>query len=179
MRVFRVDNDVNHYQYFLPEKEEDALALCMDCTPRAGAWSPPNVYIYRPKHKRGDFYQFANAALITSPRATEMLHTHLVEAGELLPVPYEGQVFTLLNVLACADCLDRERSIPRPGSYESFVFRPDAVAQLQSTVFKIPETCRADLLVVEGLRAPEAEFRAVVEATGLRGLVFELLWERA
>ena len=179
MRVFSVRNDVNRYQYFLSKDEEDALALSTACTPRAASWKPPPVYIYKPKHTRGDFYQFGVATLICSPRATDALHAHLAEAGELLPLPYEGQVFTVLNVLTCADCLDHERSIPRPGSYKSYVFRPDALATLSSTLFKIPETCRGDLLLVEGLRAPEAEFRAVVEAAGLRGLVFEQLWEKA
>ncbi|MGE5265211.1 MAG: hypothetical protein ACM3S0_17670 [Acidobacteriota bacterium] len=73
MRVYRLRNDGNQYQYFLPENEEDWAKLEMDCVPLADSWSPPPVYIYEPRHKRGDFYNFGTVFLITDPYATEVL----------------------------------------------------------------------------------------------------------
>lgn len=176
MKVYRIRPDVNRYQYFLVEREEDVETLWMDCTSKAAQWVPPPVYVYEPKHKVGDFYNFGIAGLITSPRATDALRPHLEAAGELLPLPYQGEEFTVLNVLQCIDCLDQERSEERPGYYTKYVFHPDKLAQVPSTLFKIPQTHRGEILVVEGLRAPHEEFRYAVERAGLKGLLFTERW---
>jgi hypothetical protein len=55
-----------------------------------------------------------------------------------------------------------------------YSFHPDRFSE--SPLFKIPETCRAQILLVEGFRDPEEEFRYVVEQTGLKGLVVQELW---
>jgi len=47
---------------------------------------------------------------------------------------------------------------------------------VQSTIFKIPQTRQSEVLVVEGLKAPEEEFRYTVEKSGLKGLLFTELW---
>jgi hypothetical protein len=181
MRVYSIENDVSHYQYFLPAREDEGLPLRMDCTPKAEVWSPPPVFIYRPTLKGGDFYQFHTDLLITSPRATDVLLTHLEMAGELLPLPHQGVEYTILNVLECINCLDQEatewRLAPRTGeriSPKKYVFHSDRFSE--SMLFKIPETRRGEILVVEGLHDPEEEFRFVVEHAGLKGLLFEELW---
>jgi hypothetical protein len=182
MKVYRLRSDVNHYRYFLPEREEDALALEMDCTPKEETWVPPPVFIYEPMLKAGDFYQFEGSKLITTLRATEVLEEFLEMAGELLPLPYGGEVYTVLNVLECINCLDHERTQWRLGpdtgeklGPRQYAFHPDRFSE--SPLFKIPETCRSQILLVEGLRDPEEEFRYVVENAGLNGLVFEELWD--
>ncbi len=131
MKVYRIRPDVNRYQYFLLAREEDLSKLGMECVPRAADWTPPPVYVYEPKHAVGDFYNFGAAALITSPRATEVLRTHLEQAGELLPLPYQGEDFTVLNILACVDCLDCAASVKKPGLYETYVFHPEKLARVQ------------------------------------------------
>ncbi len=176
MRVYRIENDVNHFQYFLPQQSEDVFTLLMDCTPKASIWTSPSVYIYKPRHKAGDFYNFDWNTLITSPRATTTLYSHLIEAGELLPLFYRDDQFTVLNVLQCVDCLDHSLSEKQPGHYIKYVFQSDQLAQVSSTIFKIPQTRQSEVLVVEGLRAPEEEFRYTVEMAGLKGLVFTELW---
>jgi hypothetical protein len=176
MRVYRIENDVNHFQYFLPQKSEDVFTLLMDCTSKATNWISPPVYIYKPRHKAGDFYNFDWNSVITSPRATAALHSHLIEAGELLPLFYQDDQFAVLNVLQCVDCLDHSLSERQPGHYTKYVFRSNQLAQVQSTIFKIPQTRQSEVLVVEGLKAPEEEFRYTVEKSGLKGLLFTELW---
>ncbi len=180
MRVYRVNSDVNRYQYFLPEHEEDALQLMTDCTPMSTVWSPPPVFVFKPLHEAGDFYQFSAGSLITSPRATEVLRTYLEMAGELLPLPFAGQTYTLLNVTECINCLDHERSewvCAEDGTClypDRYVFHRNRFSE--SPIFKVPETRGGEILVAEGLHDPEDEFRYEVVRAGLKGLIFTELW---
>jgi hypothetical protein len=179
MKVYRIENDVARYQYFLTKHEADLFGLHTDCQPKGDTWRPPEVFIYKPLAKAGDFYQFGGAGLITSPRATESLRTFLDMAGELLPLPYQGQEYTLLNVTECINCLDQERTTWLKDVHGNrvsplqYVFHPDRFAS--SRLFKIPETYRGETLVVE-YGYDDEEFRFVVEQAGLQGLLFRELW---
>ena len=55
MRVFRIQNDVNRYQFFLGRTDADYEILQMDGTPKLESWKAPEVIVYKPKHQRGDF----------------------------------------------------------------------------------------------------------------------------
>lgn len=182
MRVYRLRFDVNNYQYFLPEREEDWPTLYMDCSPRSNNWKPIPVYIYQPKLKRGNFYSYTSGALITDPYATNILRTHFEKAGELLSLPYEEEVFTVLNVTECINCLDQDRTEWVYGKttgerikIKSYQFHLDRFSEFN--IFKIPETCKAEILVVEGLKNPEDEFKYEVKSSGLQGLIFDMIWE--
>jgi len=176
VRIYSVRNEANHYQYFLTRDDQDAPDLIMDATPRLDRWKPPSVYIHKPKHRMGDFYQFYVGSLITTARATEILRKQLERAGELLPLPYGGQVFTLLNTLCIVDCLDTQQSVKGFGYYKKYVFKPDDLVGTRSLLFKIPQEPRGDLLLVEGLRPVDQEFRAIVREASLERLIFTELW---
>jgi hypothetical protein len=182
IRVFRVKNDVDNFQYFLTENESDAPKLMMDGTPKSNIWSPPPVYLFQPKLQKGDFFNFYLDILISSPRATELLHNLFVEAGELLPLPYNDEVFTLLNVTECINCLDQSNTKWIVNETTNvrvmighYAFHTNRFSE--SCLFKIPETSKGEILVVEGLRDPKDEFRYKVDKLGLKGLKFQLLWE--
>lgn len=179
MKVYRLRNDVNHYQYFLPEEDYDPLSLLMDCSPRLETWVPPGVFIYEPLHKPGAMYNFGASAPIFSPHATEILRDFLEMAGELLPLPYEGEIYTLLNVTECINCLDQKRSEwhynssgERFGGPKRYVFYPTRFSE--SLIFKIPETHRGEVLLLD--REDGEGFLDVVQAHGLEGFGLDLLW---
>jgi hypothetical protein len=179
VKVFRIGMDVNHYQYFLEEREDGKFLLHTDATPRKDGWVPPPVFIFKPKHKAGDFYQFGYYALIANSRANDTLRGFFERAGELLPLPFEGAEYTLLNVLHVVDCLDVERTPELVREGDRYALRPDSIERLRQTtsvLFKIPETARSEILLVEGLLDPAQEFRAVVERAGLKGLLFYEVW---
>jgi hypothetical protein len=179
MKVYRLVNDVNHYQYFLPEQEADGPKLWTKCEPMIDTWQPPPVYIYRPKYKPGDLYNFVSGSPIFSPRATELLRTHLEMAGELLELPYMGQSYCLLNVLECINCLDEVRTTwgqykngvrkPLP---EKYVFHRNRFSE--SCLFKIPETHLVDVLVVD--REDGEGFIDALLEHRISGYELELLW---
>jgi hypothetical protein len=179
--VYRVKNDVDYFQYFLTKKKEEYHRLIMDGTPKSKNWSPPLVYIYRPKHQKGDFYNTSSGSLISRPKATEILRPQFESAGELLPLPYRKEIYTILNVTTCIDCLDKEKtewvhakSTNTRLMIEKYAFHND---RFTSIIFKIPETCMSEVLVVEGLKDTKDEFRHIVEANRLLGLIFEKIWE--
>ena len=181
MKVFRILPDGNNYQYFLTEKEEDGRKLITNCQPRLATWNPPTVYVYEPLHRKGDFFQFSRSVLISNTRATEALRSFYEMAGELLPLPYHGEVYTLLNVTECINCLDEEKS--EWEYYEGtevkhllkrYVFHPNRFSA--SALFKIPQTYGIELYAVEGSGEVEEEFREVVKKNHLQGLIFQELW---
>lgn len=182
IKVYRIKCDVNQYQYFLPEWEEDESKLWADCNPKINNWSPPSVFVYKPLYKKGDFYNFNSNVLITSPKATQALYSYLAMAGELLPIPYSGEIFTLLNVTECVNCLCQQKTdwvrSKETGDnlwIKNYVFHTDRFPE--SSIFKIPETCKSEILVADGLKDPRDEFRYTYETAGLQGLIFEEIWK--
>ncbi len=179
-KVYRIVTDVNHYQYFFAEHEEEEVKLLTDCIPRATTWEPPSVYVYNPRHKAGDFYSFHGCSLITNPRATAVLASFLEMAGELLPLPYNGQEYSLLNITECINCRDRERTTwlkDETGANVlpvQYVFHRNRFAE--SRLFKIPETYGGEILVVDLDQDPDEEFKSAVELAELEGLCFHELW---
>jgi hypothetical protein len=91
-------------------------------------------------------------------------------------------MFTILNVTECIDCLDHEKVVWKydkltksPIIIEKYAFHNNRFTE--SCIFKIPETSSGEVLLVEGLRDQQSEFRKVLENYDLKGLTFELLWE--
>lgn len=180
MKVYRINNDVNHYQYFLPEHKANALRLVLNCELLADSWMPHEVYIYEPKLKAGDLFNFSTGTLIFSPSATEKLQTFLEMAGELLPLPYKDEVYTVLNVTECINCLDPEKSkwlISQEtgewfGTIVKYVFHPNRFSE--SCIFKIPETSIVETLIVD-FEDGEGFIDALKEHD-IKGYLLTLLW---
>ena len=182
MKVFRVSTDVNRFQYFLPERKRDHDLLNFDGSVRYDSWHPPKVRIYKPTHERGDFFNFDSSALIASKHATEVLLEFFEASGELLPLPFGKETFTVVNITECVNCLNRDATHwwfvdedtgerYRP---EKYVFNTDLLPE--AGLFKIPETVMSEVLIIEGLKEPHEEFRFLVKKHNLKGLVFEELW---
>jgi hypothetical protein len=183
MKVFRIRLNSNIYQSFLPTETKvwETDLLKMDCQPKLPAWKPPEVYIQNPKRKPGSFFHLCSGAFVVDSPTCEKLRTMLEMAGELLPLPHQGALFHLVNVLECVNCLDEQntkwaygkRTNARIG-IEQYQFHANRFSE--STLFKIPETAMAEVLTVSGLKDPEDEFKSVVEREGLEGIIFEEVW---
>jgi len=185
MRVYKIELDVNQCQYFLVEDKSlfRSELLKFDGTKMGAAWRPPAVYSYQPQLKACDFWSFQLlAAFATPPRVTKDLELFLSIAGELLPLPYKGEQFSVLNVTECVNCLDEQRSewvygkkTGKPIRIAKYAFHRDRMPE--SSIFKIPQTARADILCYEGLKDPVDEFKPTVEKRGLTGIKFRELWQ--
>lgn len=179
MRVFSVKHDPN-YQYFFPIDGHFRVFAELDGNFREDDWSPPRVHVPEPQLVHGNFYNFSNGFLIIDPPATEILHGLLTVAGELLPLPYHADVYRVLNVTECADCLDHDQTVWSPVSKTEplqiirYVFRPGLVPM--SPIFKIPEEATTSIFVSEGMTEEQFEFREILRREQLKGLTFTEVW---
>ncbi len=179
MTIYRVRCDLNNYQSLEIADRKIALSrkYYFDCQRSEPDWNPPEVYNPHPKLKRGSFFGFrgSRGGFICDERTrdNDEMAEILEMSGELLPLPYEGETFYVINVLECKNCLDRERSNfdPYPQKYTFHKHRiPD------TPLFKIPETSMVEVLCVENGPDPEYEFKRRYERLDLTGLYFEKLW---
>lgn len=99
-----------------------------------------------------------------------------------MPLSYNGEIYTVLNVTECINCLDQQNTEWVLGKdtetnllIKRYVFHNNRFSE--SDIFKIPETCKSEILVVEGRKDPRDEFMYAVESADLKGLLFEQIWE--
>jgi hypothetical protein len=181
MKIYRVRPDVNNYQYFL--LEDDNLVgtemLDFDGTAKGDEWVAPAVYIYKPKLKKGNFPDlWSTATIVVDEVALKQMRGLLEMSGELLPLPHKDNLYHVLNVTGCFNILDEDHTQWRDekGSKPIKRYAFHAKRLTETPLFKIPETCKYEILTCEGLTDPEFEFKGRVEQLGLKGLVFEELW---
>jgi hypothetical protein len=167
MKVFEVIPDSNHYQSLLPEDRQiwSRKELDFDGTPRAAVWKPPPVFCLYPKLKKGDFLSLGAGRIVTTPQATEKVRTFFEMAGEILPLPYEGEEYSVLNITECINCLDADRSewlVTATGVralLKTPVFYPDRFTE--SSIFLIPEKCRGFWFTWNILATPKRSSKLV------------------
>lgn len=184
MKIYRVIEDVNSYQGFGIDDESvwQSNLLTFDCSPKVTTWMPPTVHIHSPKLKIGSFIYLCPGALVLNAEATDTLRDLLEMSGELLPLHFKNETYHVLNVIECANVLDDDATKWVYGAstgakigIQTYAFHANRL--LESPLFKIPETCKAEILTVEGANDPEYEFKGRVERLGLKGLRFEQIWE--
>jgi hypothetical protein len=121
---------------------------------------------------------FFYAVLGVDEVALRALRGLLERSGELLPLPHEDKLYHVVNVTECINVLDtrRTRWLYEKGRppIDQYIFHRKRLTQ--TPLFKIPETCRTEILTCEGIDDPEHEFKGRVEQLGLKGLIFEELW---
>ena|SRR5215218_5233707 len=182
MKVFKVDFDVDRFQSLATQEDGYWVELeqPFECKPMLDKWKPPKMYLDNPAAPAPDlWYVGIEATVAATAKAFEHVQTQFEMAGECLPLPAEGQQFTLLNVTECVNCLDHERSKFLAGRSGrklmplKFAFHKNRFEE--SSIFKIPEM-RSIILCLERDGDPELELKAAVEEHDLKGLTFEQLW---
>jgi hypothetical protein len=181
MKIYRVRPDVNNYQFFV--LEDDNLVgtemLNFDGTPKADRWVVPAVYIYAPKLKKGNFPAlWSTTTIVVDQVALKQLRGLLEMSGELLPLAHKDNLYHVLNVTGCFNILDEHHTEWRyeKGSLPIGHYAFHAKRMTETPLFRIPETCGYEILTCEGLTDSEHEFKGRVEQLGLKGLIFEELW---
>ena len=105
-----------------------------------------------------------------------MLEMFAEMAGQLLPLPFNGETLMALNILVCLDCLDNDASEwkqMRTTGNRLIVtpcIRSDRLTT--STLFKSAHNA-CEIYCWENEADPEYEFKACVEANGITGLFFK------
>jgi hypothetical protein len=198
MNVFRLEPDYNYARFYTwdpnGDKRQDLYSsglVGIGGSRKADSWKPLNLYPDQSKQDRGNFIYLLSCNFAIDERALAICRPLLEPCCEFLPLaPYEGQVFFLLNVLECVDCLDKRATtwVPvrpdtrsgerpegtRPISIDEYSF--DRGRLPTSSLFRIPEERSVGELTVSGLVPIDEEFKSVVEREGLTGLRFEEIW---
>lgn len=160
---------------------QEAGTLVFDCTLSEAERVPLSALIGEPALPPGDLCYVEHGAIAVAPYAYAIVGPFFEMAGEGLPLIVLGVEYILLNVLECVNCLDRARS--QGGSEQGrdgaahlsrYVFHDKRFSE--SSVFKIPETCEGEVLVLDRYGDPETDFNAAVEEFRLSGIAFEEIW---
>ena len=183
MEIYRVKTD-SAYQSFLPEDEsvwgEDTLI--MDCQAKSSDWPSLGVYVFNPKKERGDISHLGPGGFLINSRAYEALRSPIEMAAEALPVRHGKEMLYLINVLECANCINKDGSSFYKNKIgediehmiKSYDFHSRRLPQ--SSLLKIPETSRGEILCLTEMVDPEDDFKEIVRSKKLTGLKFERLW---
>jgi hypothetical protein len=182
VRVYRVHVDVDQFQSFYLAEGESLRDFEFDGTRRT-AWNSPEVFVLYPKLRKGNFFGFPDCvgSWIIDTTVHRKLGWLLEGPAQLLPFLHQGEEFYFVNVTECINALDEKKTewvygktTGEPIRIKGYVFHPSRFSEF--ALFKIPETCRAEILCTDGLRDPEDEFIHNVKRHGLTGLAFEELW---
>jgi len=183
MKVYKVECDVNRFQSFVAEDGNvwATGALTFDGSPKADTWRQVKMRILEPNLIAGDFIRVASGAFAVRDRAVEVIRTVAERSGELLPLDYRGERFWVINSVGAFDLLDHDavewvygKSTGKPIGVKKYAFSPSIM--VERPLFKLPHSARGFIFTTEGLMAPEDEFKGVVEAAGLTGLLFKEVW---
>jgi len=108
------------------------------------------------------------------------LFTVLEIAGEILPLNMEnGEKLYVLNVLECVNLLNSNKTIwhiydsGEKGHILQYSFY-DSVSE--SSLFKIPETSKVEILTYSGIKDDTDEFYTLYKKMGFTGLIFRELY---
>ncbi len=185
VKVYQVNCEADFFQFFVvaSEKLDEKLMfdkkrpLDFDGRSKLKSWKPPEVKIYKPKLKKGDFYAFCPGSFVASPAAWEKAAMYLEMAGEVLSLPYKDEEFGLLNITEVIECLDDRKSEWAETVSGRRLRKPyfDPSSFGESSIFKIPYGS-SRIYCYEASRDPESEFKAFVEKEKLTGLSFREVW---
>lgn len=185
MKIFRIRVDVEKFQTIVPEDEGvwNSGSLEFDGKEKGGGeWQSPSLFSFDPLKRRGNFFYLSPGVLVFDEKAMDVLDDILEMAGEILETELLGERLFALNVTQCYNSLDLEttawRIDPRSGkrlSIKQYVFHGNRFGE--SSIFKIPETVRAEVLTYSEVKGREDEFIARYQESSLEGLEFDLLFE--
>ncbi len=176
MKVYQVKADIDNYcslsqdfgtlDFLVSHERRQSLSRCQ---PATQPLTPPEVYIDRPKLKRGDFWSFSPFHTFAMPVASaEKVRLFLEVAGEVLSLPYKAEMFSVLNVLKCADCVD-------PETEELGILHRSYIAdRVPPGIFRDPNGVY--MFVSESTGDSTTEFKAYVEHEKMTGLIFREVW---
>ena len=178
LSVYRVILDFDNYQYIMADEVEALTKYRFDGTSVRNDWEPPSIYRANPKKPTPDIWgcmPFGAVFAVTLKAATELV-TFIDQSCEGLPMECDGDRLLVCNVTCVVNALNKKQSRHKRGLphwIDEYVFHPH---RFEYSLFKIPETAMSEVLCVEGLAAPEDEFKGVVEKNGLKGLEFKKIW---
>ena len=183
MGIYKIITDVRSYQWLLPDIGNSSLLdlMTFDCNSKKYNWPKIKWYPYDTSKKAGNFYSLGGVgAFAFDSKVYESEIFSLLEmAGEILPIDAGGEVLYVLNVLECVNMLDHQSSKwhlyddGSKGRILEYRFHENCITE--SSIFKIPETCKGEILTYCNVKSKYDEFRYLYDELKFSGLTFEKL----
>ncbi len=180
MKIYRVDTDITSSQIIQRDDRFDLFTF--DCRSKIHEWLSEGWYIYNPIDASSNFYSIPAATLIFDEAVYESdLYTLLEKSGEVLPVTIDDRYYYFLNVTACINTLNKEKTTHflypdgSKGRLKDYVFLPKRIGG--NPLFKIPETRKTEVLCFEGVVDPQDEFKYTYDKLGLTRLEFVEIYD--
>jgi hypothetical protein len=182
MKIYRITESDNT-QWVMPRVSEDDILsiLSFDCEQRNDELKNIRWYVFDPKTKPKNFYCGVNGALVFNQQVYDSELLMLFEmAGEIIPLTMEtGETIYALNVLECINIIDNDKTIwdiyddGTKGRILQYSFHHGVS---ESSLFKIPETSRIDVLTYSGVKDSSDEFYSLYKKSGFTGLEFKEIY---
>jgi len=185
MKILSVQTDINKYQLILPLSDSDEVYDMLDFNgnSKLNIWKPLTFFIDNPLNRKADFFSFiGSSAFACNKLATDKLMRFWSLSAELLPINLEdGTELFIVNVIDCVNALDQENveydyydDGSRSNRILKYSFHKNRFHE--SSIFKIPETAKTQILTYVGVKTSEDEFYTAYNQSGLEGLVFKELY---
>jgi hypothetical protein len=183
MKIYRIVSDVDNFQWIMPKREGDLFEkLSFDCVSKRNDWQPIDMYVFNPKKKKGNFYSLGGLGiLVFDEKVLDAMLTIFEMAGEILPVKIENVSLYTLNVLECVNAINEKESKwdyynnGMRGRILKYMFYEKRLTE--SSIFKIPETSKGDVLTYSGLKDEDDEFYSLYLKHGFKGLIFDEIYD--
>ncbi|HET6251073.1 MAG TPA: hypothetical protein VFE47_25525 [Tepidisphaeraceae bacterium] len=176
--IYRAAPDTGVFQELRTDDAEFLKKSTFNGDPIEGPWRAPKLYIPDTTKPEPDIWGcFGNPSIFAiSPQlADDALRGFIDESCEEFPLRIRSREWRLINVVNVVDCLDADRSRFDPAA-PAHVTDYEFLPIFSGWLWKIPQTCRTEVLTPEGMAARHDEFKGTVEKLKLTGLRFERLW---
>lgn len=181
LKIYTIKVESNIYQSVFPEIEENRVLeyMTFDCIEKPSEWSKIEWFVFNPKKKAGNFFSLGSSgALVFDEEVFNSdLYTLIEMSGQVLPIKLQDYNLYVLNITECINALNQKdtvRDIYEDGSQGrilEYSFNRNRFSE--SSLFKIPETSKSEILTYSGLKSPEDEFKTLYEQLGFEGLIFQ------
>ena len=184
MRIFKIKNESNIYQSVFPNMDDNEILdfMTFDCVKKNKDWTQIEWYVFNTQNIVGDFFSLGSSgALVFNEKVFYSdLYSLLEMSGQILKIKLNGFNLYVLNVLECINLLNNKktkRDLYEDGSQgrilEYYFFKNRFT---ESSLFKIPETRKGEILTYSEIKDSEDEFMFLYKKLGFKGLVFEELF---
>ncbi len=183
MKIYRVNNDVNDYQSFYPVNDLiwNTGIFEIDCNSKKRDWKNIEFYILKPNLPKGNFFGAIPGCTIMDGLAMEKLLDFWESSGELIPFLYKNERFYIYNCLSCYDLLNDDetdwvfgKTTGEKIRINEYSFYENRITE--TSIFKIPQTMKIEILTTTELNDIENEFIYQVKKNNLTGLLFNEIW---
>ena len=182
LTIFEIEHDLaeNGFQTIALDGDDSYarpyVSLMADPNTVRDRWIAPGVCVDRPTLQQPDFFHlWGGLAFVLGTTVPEDVRETLRISGELLPVMLDGVELEYLHVTHVCNVVDKSQTEWDDEEDETsdalafFVHRLPAVP-----LFRVPENNASQLFCSQGYG--EFDFKSLVEARGLTGLLFREAW---